>query len=66
MDFMWQRDPFQVGMNEKLRRPGTPLRPDETEVLESGAPGIHRLREGSAVDYLLAYYMAVYFGVIPK
>lgn len=65
MDFMWQRDPFQVGMDEKIRRPGAPP-PTETEVLASGAPGIHRLREGSAVDYLLAYYMAVYLGVVPK
>lgn len=65
MDIMWQRDPFQVGMDEKIRRPGTPA-PDQKEVLENGAPGNHRLREGAAVDYLLAYYMAVYLGVIPR
>jgi hypothetical protein len=65
MDIMWQRDPFQVGMDEKIRRPGAPA-PEEKEVLESGAPSNHRLREGAAVDYLLAYYMAVYLGVIPR
>lgn len=65
MDFMWQRHPFQVGMDEKMRRPGAPP-PDQTEVLENGAPKQHRLREGAAVDYLLAYYLAVYLGVLPK
>ncbi len=65
MDFMWQRHPFQVGMDEKIRRPGAPP-PDQMEVLQNGAPGIHRLREGSAVDYLLAYYMAVYLGLLPS
>jgi hypothetical protein len=65
MDFMWQREPFQVGMSESTRKPGAPP-PDEMEVLNSGAGGLMRLREGPAVDYLLAYYMAVYLGVIPK
>jgi hypothetical protein len=65
MDFMWQRDPFQVGMDEGMRRPGAPP-PDQMEILRNGAQGIHRLREGAAVDYLLAYYLAVYLGVIPK
>jgi hypothetical protein len=65
MDFMWQRDPFQVGMDEGMRRPGAPP-PDQMEILRNGAQGIHRQREGAAVDYLLAYYLAVYLGVIPK
>lgn len=65
MDFMWQRHPFQVGMDEKIRRPGAPA-PDQMEVLQNGAPGNHRLREGAAVDYLLAYYMAVYLGLLPS
>jgi hypothetical protein len=65
MDFMWQRDPFQVGMDENMRRLGAPP-PDQMEILRNGAQGIHRLREGAAVDYLLAYYLAVYLGVIPK
>jgi hypothetical protein len=65
MDFMWQREPFQVGMSESLRRAGA-LPPDQTEVLNSGAGGLSRLREGPAVDYLLAYYLAVYLGVISK
>jgi hypothetical protein len=65
MDFMWQREPFQVAMSESLRKPGAPP-PEQTEVLNSGAGGLMRLREGPAVDYLLAYYLAVYLGVIPK
>ncbi|MDF0644454.1 MAG: hypothetical protein P0111_10510 [Nitrospira sp.] len=65
MDFMWQREPFQAAMSESKRTPGA-LPPDETEVLASGAGGLMRLREGPGVDYLLAYYMAVYLGVIPK
>jgi hypothetical protein len=65
MDFMWQREPFQAAMSESLRKPGAPP-PDITEVLNSGAGGLMRLREGPAVDYLLAYYMAVYLGVLPK
>ncbi len=47
MDFMWQREPFQVGMSESIRRPGAPA-PEVTEVLNSGAGGLMRLREGPA------------------
>jgi hypothetical protein len=65
MDFMWQREPFQAAMSESKRTPGAPP-PDQMEVLNSGAGGLMRLREGPAVDYLLPYYLAVYLGVIPK
>ena len=65
MDFMWQREPFQVAMSESLRKSGAPP-PDQTEILNSGAGGLMRLREGPAVDYLLAYYMAAYLGLVPK
>jgi hypothetical protein len=65
MDFMWQREPFQAAMSESIRKLGAPP-PDITEVLNSGAGGLMRLREGPAVDYLLAYYLAVYLGVIPR
>lgn len=65
MDFMWQREPFQAAMSESLRKPGAPP-PDQTEILNSGAGGLMRLREGPAVDYLLAYYMAAYLGLVPK
>jgi hypothetical protein len=64
MDFVWQRDPFQVGMDEKVRRPGA-LPPDRKEVLATGAPGPHPRRESPGVDYLLAYYLATYLGIVP-
>lgn len=55
MDFMWQREPFRIGMAESKHRPGADP-PGQLEVLTSGAGGLMRLREGPAVDYLLAYY----------
>lgn len=64
MDFLWQRHPFQVGMDEKVRRPGAPP-PEQAEILRTGAPGVHPRREGPGVDYLIAYYLARYLGIVP-
>ena len=59
MDFVWQRDPFRLGLDTH-RNPLSP--PTDAEILDHG--GDHN-REGPGVDYLLAYWMALYLGVLP-
>jgi hypothetical protein len=56
MGFAWERDPFRVGL-----RPGPHNTAPTTVDAGAGDP----LREGPAVDYLLAYWLAVYLGVLP-
>jgi hypothetical protein len=61
MDFLWQRSPFDVGMKSDRKRSDPP--PTEAEIRAEGA-GIHKYREGPGVDYLLAYWLSVYLGVL--
>jgi len=68
MDFSWQRHPFSLSVGDAACNPATP--PTETQILQNGAPAQtgdldHRLREGPAVDFLLAYWLGAYLGVIP-
>jgi hypothetical protein len=58
IDFAWQRDPFQLGFKVEPHRSA----PTIDEVMKAGDPN----REGLGVDYLLAYWLAVYLGVLPK
>jgi hypothetical protein len=57
MDFAWERDPFQLG----LKAGPNNAAPTKADASLAGDP----LREGPAVDYLLAYWLAVYLGVLP-
>lgn len=68
MDFSWQRHPFSLSVGDAACNPATP--PTEAQILQNGAPAQagdldHRLREGPAVDFLLAYWLGAYLGVIP-
>jgi hypothetical protein len=62
-DYMWQKDPFAVAAGESAcaqRGIGGP--PSTGSLLSHGTSP---KREGPGVDYLLAYWMAVYLGVLP-
>jgi hypothetical protein len=61
MDFAWQRHPFTVGLDES-RDPAQP--PTHAEIETEGAPGSHPRCEGPGVDYLLAYWLALYLDVL--
>jgi hypothetical protein len=56
-DFIWQREPFKTGI--PLASCGGRV---TAGTLQPGAPRF----ETPAVDYLLAYWLAVYVGVLPK
>ena len=62
-DFVWQRSPFDVAVKTDRRLSDPP--PTEAEIREEGA-GVHQYREGPGVDYLLAYWLAVYLRVLPS
>jgi hypothetical protein len=59
MDFIWQRQPFEVAMNHKIDRKDTP---SETEILEKGQDELWR--EAPGVDYLIAYWLARHLRVL--
>ena len=62
-DYMWQKDPFTLAAGEcacPARGIGGP--PGGDTLATTGASP---RREGPGVDYLLAYWMAVYLGVLP-
>jgi hypothetical protein len=62
-DFMWQMDPFSLAAEEgacPARFTGGP--PSMESLVATGASP---KREGPGVDYLLAYWMAAYLGVVP-
>ncbi|HUQ52986.1 MAG TPA: hypothetical protein VM692_12245, partial [Gammaproteobacteria bacterium] len=61
MDFLWQRQPFEVAMRNDIGRTDTPT---EQEILDKGERGGDYWREGPGVDYLIAYWLAVYLKVI--
>lgn len=56
MDFLWQRDPFDTGLQEDPRFEF----PNSLLTVDSGRPAF----EGPGVDYLLAYWMARYLQAI--
>jgi len=62
LDFMWQRHPFRAAFNQSSDSPEcaqTP--PTPTSVAQCGA----RNRVAPGVDYLLAYWLAAYLGIVP-
>ncbi|GEM_PF-2612067 len=62
MDFMWQRHPFEVGWKDIDRT----VPPTEEEIVAKGSPGLSFLEESPGVDYLVAYWLAVYLKVVPQ
>ena len=65
MDFVWQRNPFDVGVHfQDSARPACAVTPPT--VGEIKICGSDPNREGPGVDYLLPYWLAVYLGVLPK
>jgi len=61
MDYAWQRSPFGVAIRSNFDSAGTPTAEDLKSFIGPGPP----LREGPGVDYLLAYWLAVYLTVLP-
>jgi hypothetical protein len=61
MDFIWQRQPFEVSMRHDIDRTDTPT---AKEIVDEGQ-GASLWREGPGVDYLIAYWLARYLNVIP-
>src|SRR6185503_17083013 len=59
-DFMWQREPFRVSVSTAgcKRSP----RPDTDQILKRTGKGSRR--ESPGIDYLIAYWLAVYVGEI--
>jgi len=58
---MWQRDPFRISVGaDGCKR--SPL-PDTEDLLGLGSR--RATRESPGVDYLLAYWLAVYLEVLP-
>jgi hypothetical protein len=62
MDFVWQRSPF--GTSIPTRQCGIGTRPTEQDLRSNGAADPRR--EGSGVDYLLAYWLSAYLGVVAR
>jgi hypothetical protein len=60
-DFMWQRDPFRISVSAAgcKRSP----QPDTEQILKLGSK--RSQRESPGIDYLLAYWLAVYIGILP-
>jgi hypothetical protein len=61
-DFMWQREPFRISVSAAgcKRSP----RPDAEQILKLGSRSSKR--ESPGIDYLLAYWFAVYLGILPQ
>ncbi len=59
MDFIWQRQPFEVAMNHEADRTEAP---DASEILAKGQNGLWR--EAPGVDYLIAYWLARHLQVL--
>ncbi|MDX6668378.1 MAG: hypothetical protein QOK04_1758 [Solirubrobacteraceae bacterium] len=62
MDFVWQRSPFGTGVPVANCGVGRP-QPTQDDIARRGSDS---RREGPGVDYLLAYWMGAYLGVVPK
>lgn len=60
MDFVWQRHPFSITVDAGCSSRQVPTR----EQILAYAPA-HARREGPAVDYLLAFWLGRYLGVLP-
>ena len=70
MDFVWQRGPFGVGVDDsssKRTEDGYKCgsRPPTWQQIKS-CSSAHPQREGSGIDFLLPYWVAVYLGVLPS
>jgi hypothetical protein len=59
-DFMWQREPFRISVSADgcKRSP----RPDTEQILKLGSRSSQR--ESPGIDYLLAYWLAVYLNIL--
>jgi hypothetical protein len=62
MDFVWQRSPFGTGVPVANCGAGRP-QPSQDEISRRGSD---TRREGSGVDYLLAYWLGAYLNVVPR
>jgi hypothetical protein len=62
MEFVWEKQPFEPGF---LHEEAQSARPTELQVREKGERNEHRRTEGPGVDFLIAYWLAVYLGVVP-
>jgi hypothetical protein len=60
-DFMWQRDPFRISVRAEGCRRSPP--PDVEDLLNLDSRRARR--ETPGVDYLLAYWLAVYLDMLP-
>jgi hypothetical protein len=63
LDFMWQRHPFKTAWNARSdrRECRNAGRPNADDVRECGSKN----RVAPGVDYLLAYWLAAYLGIVP-
>ena len=70
MDFVWQKGPFGPGVDassSKRTEDGYKCgsRPPTWQQIRS-CSSAHPRREGSGIDFLLPYWVAVYLGVLPR
>lgn len=60
-DFMWQREPFRISVSEGGCTRS--YRPDTEQILKLGSKASEH--ESPGIDYLLAYWLAVYLRILP-
>lgn len=65
MDFSWQKQPFEIAYELSVCRSAMAgTKPTAAQLLAWGH--LKPDREGPGVDYLLAYWLGAYLGVLPK